>query len=56
MDTHSPPSHSDFLEQAKLAQAALKLIFVVIEHKDSDRDDVIIHLVINKAMKATVCC
>lgn len=57
MDSHSTmpaPTHSDFLEQAKHAQAALKSLLAVLEHKDNERDDDVVRLVINKAIKATV--
>ena len=57
MDNASPapaPAYSDFLEQAKLAQAALKSLHNVLDHKDGERDDDVARLVINKAIKATV--
>ena len=52
--TTSSGSYSEFLEQAKLAQAALKSLLIVLQHKDSERDDAIALFVINKAIKATV--
>jgi hypothetical protein len=51
----STPTRIDFLEQASVAQAALKSLLAVSEHRDSDRDDDIVRFVINKAIKATVC-
>jgi len=47
-------SYSEFLEHAKIAQAALKSLLIVLQHKDSERDDDIALFVINKAIKATV--
>jgi len=57
MDSNSSPTtpiYSDFLEQVKLAQAALKTLLATSGQKDSDRDDDVVRLVFNKAMKATV--
>jgi hypothetical protein len=51
----STPTRTDFLEQASIAQAALKSLLAVSEHRDSDRDDDVVRFVINKAIKATVC-
>jgi hypothetical protein len=51
----STPTRTDFLEQASVAQAALKSLLAVSEHRDSDRDDDVVRFVINKAIKATVC-
>ena len=45
----SVPTHSDFLEQAKHAQATLKSLLAILEHKDN-----VVRLVINKAYKVTV--
>ena len=59
MDAKSPttvPTYSGFLEQTKVAQAALKSLLAVLEHKDGERDDDVVRLVINKAIKATVRC
>jgi len=52
----STPTHSDFLKQVNLAQTALRSLLAVIGHKDSERDDDVVRLVINKAIKATVRC
>jgi hypothetical protein len=49
------PIYSDFLEQAKVAQAALKSLSNVLAHKDGERDDDLARVAINKAIKATVC-
>ena len=57
MDAPSPssaPAYSDFLEQAKIAQAALKSMLSVLEQPICDRDEDVVKLVINKAIKATV--
>lgn len=50
----SAPTYAEFLEQAKLAQAVLKTILATIEMKDDQRDDDVVRLVINKAIKTTV--